>query len=325
MLNKDQYNQDEYNDYYRQEVEGSELGGNSEKEGSNKILLLLGVLALGAAGYFGYTSMNSTSTTRCTTTVADEELKVTQPPVSTQVQEEVEDTPKETTKEVVTESIEVKKEEPKKVNTVESVATTVTQTVQHNGDEQMSPEEIAKVVAAVMQQMNSDQTTQTTSSSSNDDSDLMSALSGTEIESIDTTEHINLSKAKKVKDNTIKSNQVVADTYNKINVQNISGSDELSKLSDQISDEINSNEGISSTTVTNNEEDKEYSTDIKKEVVFREKEMRIIIVKKGDTLGKLAKRAYGNVMAYKKIYQANPDVLKRPDRIYIGQRLRIPE
>jgi len=47
------------------------------------------------------------------------------------------------------------------------------------------------------------------------------------------------------------------------------------------------------------------------------------VVKKGDTLGKIAKRAYGNAMAYKKIYQANPEVT-RPDRIYIGQKLRIP-
>jgi nucleoid-associated protein YgaU len=53
--------------------------------------------------------------------------------------------------------------------------------------------------------------------------------------------------------------------------------------------------------------------------------MRYVIVKKGDTLGKIAKRVYGNVMDYKKIYEANPDILRRPDRIYIGQKLRVPE
>ena len=56
----------------------------------------------------------------------------------------------------------------------------------------------------------------------------------------------------------------------------------------------------------------------------RKNEMRIIVVRRGDTLGKIAKRAYGNVMEYRKIYKANPDILKRPDRIYVGQKLRIP-
>ena len=53
--------------------------------------------------------------------------------------------------------------------------------------------------------------------------------------------------------------------------------------------------------------------------------MRYITVRKGDTLGKIAKRVYGNVMMYKKIYEANPDILRRADKIYIGQRLRVPE
>ena len=312
MLNKDEYNQEEYNDYYRQEVEGSELGGDSEKEGSNKILLLLGILALGAAGYFGYTSMNNPS-------INDEELKVIQPPISTQIQE-IEETNEVVQKSIIEEKIEV-------IKPIKAIST-VAKTVQKETNEQMSPEEIAKVVAVVMQQMKSNQPIEkkTSSSSIVDDNDLMNALAGTEIESINTTKHINLSKADKVKDHTINNNnQITTNTYNKVNVQNISGSDELSQLSNQISSEINSNEGISSTVVMTNKEDKEYSTNIKKEVIFREKEMRVIVVKQGDTLGKIAKRAYGNVMAFKKIFEANPDVLKRPDRIHIGQRLRIPE
>ena len=52
--------------------------------------------------------------------------------------------------------------------------------------------------------------------------------------------------------------------------------------------------------------------------------MRFVIVKEGDTLGKIANRVYGNYDAYEKISQANPEVIFNPDQIYPGQRLRIP-
>ena len=56
MLNKDEYNQEEYNDYYRQETEGSELGGGGSPEPKpkkrNKLIILLLLLLLVAVGYF---------------------------------------------------------------------------------------------------------------------------------------------------------------------------------------------------------------------------------------------------------------------------------
>jgi len=67
-----------------------------------------------------------------------------------------------------------------------------------------------------------------------------------------------------------------------------------------------------------------YTQEITKEVVYREKEMRIIIVQKGDTLSKIAKRAYGDHANYKKIFAANPEIIENPNQIYVGQRLRIP-
>jgi len=45
---------------------------------------------------------------------------------------------------------------------------------------------------------------------------------------------------------------------------------------------------------------------------------------KGDTLSKIAKEFYGNANAYMKIFDANRDQLKDPDKIQIGQELRIP-
>jgi len=47
-------------------------------------------------------------------------------------------------------------------------------------------------------------------------------------------------------------------------------------------------------------------------------------VVRGDTLGKIAKKLYGNAMKYPVIFEANRPMLSHPDRIYPGQVLRIP-
>ena len=44
----------------------------------------------------------------------------------------------------------------------------------------------------------------------------------------------------------------------------------------------------------------------------------------GDTLSKIAKQHYGNANDYMKIFEANKPMLKDPDKIYPGQKLRIP-
>jgi len=48
-------------------------------------------------------------------------------------------------------------------------------------------------------------------------------------------------------------------------------------------------------------------------------------VVKGDSLSKIAKREYGDVREWKKIYEANKDVIDNPDLIEPGQDLIIPE
>ncbi|MGB6269714.1 MAG: peptidoglycan-binding protein LysM [Olleya sp.] len=47
-------------------------------------------------------------------------------------------------------------------------------------------------------------------------------------------------------------------------------------------------------------------------------------VASGDTLGKIAKHYYGNAMKYPEIFEANKPMLTHPDKIYVGQVLRIP-
>ena len=47
-------------------------------------------------------------------------------------------------------------------------------------------------------------------------------------------------------------------------------------------------------------------------------------VKKGETLSGIALQYYGDGRLYMKIFEANRDVLKNPDLIRTGQKLRIP-
>lgn len=55
-----------------------------------------------------------------------------------------------------------------------------------------------------------------------------------------------------------------------------------------------------------------------------EPESRFYTVKSGDTLSKIAKEMYGNANEYNKIFEANRPLLNHPDKIYVGQVLRIP-
>ncbi|MGB5247692.1 MAG: peptidoglycan-binding protein LysM [Woeseia sp.] len=48
-------------------------------------------------------------------------------------------------------------------------------------------------------------------------------------------------------------------------------------------------------------------------------------IKSGDTLGKIAKQFYGSASKYMKIFEANRDIIDNPDRIYPGQKIRIPK
>lgn len=48
-------------------------------------------------------------------------------------------------------------------------------------------------------------------------------------------------------------------------------------------------------------------------------------IESGDTLSALAKKYYGNAMQYTKIFEANRGVISDPDKIYPGQKIRIPK
>ena len=59
-------------------------------------------------------------------------------------------------------------------------------------------------------------------------------------------------------------------------------------------------------------------------VASSEPEASFHTVVKGDTLWKIAEKAYGNGSKYQTIFEANKPMLSDPDKIYPGQVLRIP-
>lgn len=48
------------------------------------------------------------------------------------------------------------------------------------------------------------------------------------------------------------------------------------------------------------------------------------VIQSGDTLSKLAKQYYDDAMQYTRLFEANREVIKDPDKIYVGQKIRIP-
>lgn len=55
-----------------------------------------------------------------------------------------------------------------------------------------------------------------------------------------------------------------------------------------------------------------------------EPEATFHVVKKGDSLSKIAKEVYGDPMKYVQLFEANKPMLDHPDKIYPGQTLRVP-
>ncbi len=56
--------------------------------------------------------------------------------------------------------------------------------------------------------------------------------------------------------------------------------------------------------------------DVAKEVIYE--------IKSGDTLGGIAKHFYGKASQYMRIFEANREIIADPDKIYPGQKIRIP-
>lgn len=52
--------------------------------------------------------------------------------------------------------------------------------------------------------------------------------------------------------------------------------------------------------------------------------IELYVIESGDTLGGIAKKYYGKASAYMRIFEANREVIQDPDKIFVGQTIRIP-
>ena len=105
------------------------------------------------------------------------------------------------------------------------------------------------------------------------------------------------------------------DNFNKVVVRD-STADEFAELGSEIDQLVQAE--------SSSPQEKRYEQVMKKEVAERTNEMRTIVVSEGDTLISIAKKAYGDGSKYTKILYANPGIIKNPDRIFVGQVLRVP-
>ena len=210
---------------------------------------------------------------------------------------------------------QVSSKEQKTIAKAASVAT---------GGKALSQEELAKIAQLVAQELAKVKAKETKatntvskSESTTKDEELVASLQSAQTDTLK-SEQINTQTLKDTKVNSSGSAKKV-DTFNKVIVQEKSGGDdEIAKLSAEIDSILQSEE------VTKKEKSLKYGKELNQEIKSREREMRFIVVKPGDTLSSLALKAYGRSSAYTKIYKANPDLIKNPNKIYVGMRIRVP-
>ena len=224
----------------------------------------------------------------------------------------------------------------------EQVVTAVAKQVDQGGG--VKKEEIALIVKSVLAQMNKEKAVQkaqpkpvqeksvqqttpvedtTTDTNNEGDAALLNDLSAAKVDNVE-EDDIDLSALDSVDSNQqIKnsSNTKKADTFNKviINKNEVATKDDLSKLYAKL------NKIMKKDKTKVKAKSSKYVSNLKKETKVRKNAMRIITVRRGDTLSLIAARAYGDAMKYPKIYAANPDLVKNPNLIYIGQKLRVPK
>lgn len=54
------------------------------------------------------------------------------------------------------------------------------------------------------------------------------------------------------------------------------------------------------------------------------RKVEFYVIEKGDTLSAIAQRYYGKASEYPRLFEANREVIKEPDKIFVGQKIRIP-
>jgi len=212
---------------------------------------------------------------------------------------------------------------PTPVNKIDEVEATLQKVVSQqpvtneNGQKMYTQEQMKAIVQMMMAEMNNKTEKESVKNSTQEkeqNNELVSSLEDIEVDQMKDITTKSSDKADITQEVTKKSDDKI-DRFNKVVV----------KKSDKNIDDISSQ--ISSAIEELDQKDtktSKYTKSISNEISTRENEMRFIVVQEGDSLSKIAKRAYGSVTAYDIIVEANPDLIKNPNRIFVGQKLRIP-
>jgi nucleoid-associated protein YgaU len=191
------------------------------------------------------------------------------------------------------------------------------------GTKKLTPEEMAQIAKLVAQELAKVQQQKGANSApkNSEDADLIKSLEAVD-ETLDakTPELANIDKkAPETKAQKEVKEILERDTFNKVIVTNKKGGeDEFAKLTQEIDAILETEE------VKKKEKSLAYKKELDQEAKRREKSLRFIVVRPGDTLSSIARRAYGRASAYKKIYEANPELLQNPNKISVGMKLRVP-
>ena len=107
--------------------------------------------------------------------------------------------------------------------------------------------------------------------------------------------------------------------------QNIGESPDTSNIRKDDLIAVNSENKLNS-LITPRNSNLNYERALNQESIVRSNAVRSIVVKKGETLWSIAKRAYGDGKYYKKILAANPQIRRNKTvRLVIGQVIRVPK
>lgn len=299
------------------------------------ILLILFIIAIGVIAYlggkyFGQKDMNQqVNGTTMTVSAPKQSAKPSKAAVATQAQNQtrkVSNSDIDALNKMLKED-EAAQREAKKTTTQsqnaqqQAIAKAATAA---SGSRALSQADLAKIAALVAKELQKSKVVsasaaaneKTSSGTNKKDAALVASLQNAKV---DTLKEQQVSSGE-LNTNVKASSSKKVDTFNKVVVAKQQGSadDELAKLSQEIDTIVQSQEA------TQKGENTQTQAALLEEAKYRQKEMRFIVVKQGDTLSSIAYKAYGKASSYTKIYKANPDLVKNPNRIYIGMKLRVP-
>jgi nucleoid-associated protein YgaU len=215
----------------------------------------------------------------------------------------------------------------------EPITTKVKKTTpQKSTTQKLKKEELALIVKLVLEEMRKEQQKNpikvTKDTKPSEDSELLKSLQNTQV---DTTNKPNKLQDKQIENEKMEklANKKIKDkkdeiikkkiTYNAvvINKKEVKSVDDLARLYASIN------------RISKKKKKKilksAYTKKITKEIIIRKNAMRTITVRAGDTLSSIAQRAYGKSSMYKKIFEANPDLLSDPNSLRVGMKLRVPK